>query len=258
MTISEKRLKSIIGYSLILMLVLSCTPTRKLKYLQSTDDKIPKNQYFNDRSEKTIQPFDYLYIKIFSLDEQTNSIFRETQYGGNPTELVSYSVDDAGNINFPFVGDIYVKDMTITQAKIKIEKSLENYLNNVSVRVRFVNNKITILGEVYRPGHYSFYDEKVNIFQALGFAGGISTFGDKTKVTLIREKDNNIKYYYLDLTKKDLVATDFYYLLPNDILIINPINAKFREFRTYSLTLASAILSTLTSIAYLYLFLNNK
>lgn len=247
----------IIGYSLIIMLVLSCTPTKKLKYLHTTDDKVPRSQYFNDRSEKTIQPYDYLYIKIYSLDEQTNSIFRENQYGGYATELISYSVDDAGNINFPFVGNINVKDMTITQAKEKIENSLENYLNNVSVRVRFVSNKITILGEVNRPGQYSFYDEKVNVFQAIGFAGGVSTFGDKTEVTLIREKDNNIKYYYLDLTIKEMVASDFYYLLPNDIIIINPINAKYRELRTYSLSLTSAILGTLSTLATLYVLVTN-
>ncbi len=254
---SGKKWKGLIVYSLIITLVLSCTPTKKLKYVYTTTDKVPKNQYYNDRSEKTIQPYDYLYIKIYSLDEQTNAIFRENQYGGYATELISYAVDDAGNINFPFVGDIKVRDLTINQAKEKIEKSLENYLNNVSVRVRFVSNKITILGEVNRPGHYSFYDEKVNVFQAVGFAGGINTFGDKTKVTLIREKDNNIKYYYLDLTNKDIVATDFYYLLPNDILIINPINAKYRELRTYSLSLTSAILSTLSTLATLYVLVTN-
>ncbi len=232
----------------ILILVVGCTPTSKLRYVENEGENIHKNQYNNDRSEKTIQPYDYLYIRIYSLDEQTNSIFRERDYGAYETELISYAVDDGGNINFPFIGNILVKDLTINQAKDKIESALSRYLNNVSIRVRFVSNKITVLGEVYRPGQYAFYDEKVNIFQALGFASGINTFGNKENVTLIREKDNVIKYFYLDLTEKDIVSSEFYYLLPNDVVIVNPINAKYRELRVYPLTLVSTILSTITAL----------
>ena len=257
MTKHKKSGKSIVAYSLVLLLLLSCTPTTKLKYVQNKGDNVNKNQYFNDRSEKTIQPYDYLYIKIYSLDEQTNYVFGDNQYGTYETELISYTVDDAGNINFPFVGEINVKDLTINEAKTAIEKALERYLNNVSVRVRFVSNKITVLGEVNNPGQYSFYDEKINIFQAMGFASGITPYGNKTRITLIREKDNDIKYYYLNLTDKEIVASDFYYLLPNDIIIINPINAKYRELRTYSLSLTSAILSTLSTLATLYVLVNN-
>jgi polysaccharide export outer membrane protein len=245
---SEYNRINIIVYLIILFLIVGCTPTAKLRYVENKGEDVHKNQFHNDRSEKTIQPYDYLYIRIYSLDEQTNSIFRERDYGAYQTELISYAVDDVGNINFPFVGNILVKDLTINQAKEKIENSLTRYLNNVSVRVRFVSNKITVLGEVYRPGDYSFFDEKVNIFQALGFANGINTFGNKENITLIREKDNIIKYYYLDLTDKDIVASDFYYLLPNDVIIINPINAKYRELRVYPLTLVSTILSTLTAL----------
>ena len=256
MTKHRKSWKRIVASSLVVLLMISCTPTSKLKYVQNKGENANKNQYFNDRSEKTIQPYDYLYIKIYSLDEQTNFVFGENQYGTYATELISYTVDDAGNINFPFVGEIKVKDLTTNEAKIEIEKALERYLNNVSVRVRFVSNKITVLGEANNPGHYSFYDEKVNIFQALGFASGINPFGNMTDVTLIREKDNNIKYYYIDLTDKDIVASEFYYLLPNDILIVSPINAKYRELRTYSLSLTSAILSTLVTLATLYVLIN--
>ena len=237
-----------------LIFTVSCTPLSKLKYVQNKGDDVYKNQFYNDRSEKTIQPYDYLFIKIYSLDEQTNYIFREERYGSYETELVSYAVDDEGNINFPFIGNINVKDMTINQAKEKIESSLSRYLNNVSIRVRFVSNKVTLLGEVMHPGQYSFYDEKINVFQALGFANGITPYGNKTNVTLIREKDNVIKYHYIDLTDKKVVESEFYYLLPNDILIISPINAKYRELRTYSLSLTSAILSTLLTFSTLYLY----
>jgi polysaccharide export outer membrane protein len=232
----------------ILVLITSCTPTRKLKYVLNKGDDVYKNQYINDRTEKTIQPYDYLYIKIFSLDERTNAVFNTQSTYAYDTELLSYTVDGKGNINVPFIGSINVKDLTINEAKDKIEKSLGLYLRDISVIVRFVSNKVTILGEINQPGQYSFYDEKITVFQALGFANGINTFGDKTNITLIREKDNVIHYHYLDVTKKNIAESDFYYLLPNDILIINPVNAKYRGLRDYSIQLISSLASTVLAI----------
>ena len=231
----------------VLTLLFSCTPTRKLKYVNNFRADSDKNEYFNDRSEKTIQPYDYLYIRIYSLDEKTNSVFSETSYGIT-SELLSYSVDDNGNISFPFIGQINVKDLTVNQAKEKIEKSLNIYLNNVSVIVRFVGNKITILGEVNNAGQFAFFDEKITVFQALGLASGVNPVGNLSDVTLIREVNNKISYYYLDLTRKSIVSSSNYYLLPNDILIINPINAKYREFRDYSLSIIAGILSSVSSL----------
>jgi polysaccharide export outer membrane protein len=242
----------------VLFFAAACTPISKLTYVKNKGDAAVKNQYYNDRSEKTIQPYDYLYIKIYSLDEQTNYVFRDDRYSSYETELVSYAVDDKGNIDFPFIGSINVKDLTINQAKERIEQALNRQLNNVSVRVRFVSNKITILGEVTHPGDYSFYDEKINIFQAVGLANGITAYGNKTNITLIREKDDIIKYYYVDLTDKKIVESENYYLLPNDIIIVNPIGAKYRELRTYSLSLASAIASTLLSVALIFVYTTGK
>jgi polysaccharide export outer membrane protein len=126
-------------------------------------------------------------------------------------------------------------------------------LNNISVIVRFVSNKVTVIGEVTRPGQYPFYDEKISVFQALGFGGGASGYGDLTNVTLIREKDNIIKYYALDLTKKNIASSEYYYLLPNDIIIINPIKAKYRELRDYALTLSASILTSIAAVLSIYI-----
>jgi polysaccharide export outer membrane protein len=233
--------------SVLLVLVTSCAPVNKLKFVADGGPGTVKNDYFNDRSEKTIQPYDYLYIKIFSLDERTNNMFNERTYSIE-NELLSYVVDDEGNITMPFIGNIYVKDLTINEAKDNIDAALNNYLNDVSVIVRFVSNKITVLGEVSLPGQHSFYDEKVTVFQAIGFAGGTTTFGDLTSVTLVREKDNVIRYYYLDLTKKNIASSEYYYLLPNDVLVVNPIKAKYRELRDYSLSVTGTVLTSISAI----------
>jgi polysaccharide biosynthesis/export protein len=231
----------------MLLLTVSCAPVEKLKFASDGGSGTVKNEYENDRTEKTIQPYDYLYIKIFSLDEKTNAIFNERSYSID-NELLSYAVDGKGDISMPFIGQINVKDMTINEAREKIEKSLGVYLNNISTIVRFVSNKVTILGEVNLPGQHSFFDEKVTVFQAIGFAGGTSGFGDLSHVTLVREKNNIIKYYNLDLTKRNIAASEYYYLLPNDILIINPIKAKYRNLRDYGLTLTATVLTSISAL----------
>ena len=225
--------------------LVGCTPTEKLKYTIDTDGS--KNQYHNERSEKTIQPYDYLYIKIYSLDQTTSDIFNNTrEYGMNNEQLYSYEVNDEGSIFVPFIGRILVRDLTIDEAQKKLETELNKYLTNISLRVRFVSNKITVVGEVNRPGNYTFYDEKITVFQALGLAGDIANYGDKTKVALLREKDDIINYHYLDLTDKDIVASDFYYLLPNDVLIVEPVRSKYRTMQDRSLVYL--LLSTMSTV----------
>ena len=239
-------MKRIFALIALITVLYSCTPVDKLVYTVNTPES--KDLYYNNRSEKTIQPFDYLYIKIYSLDETTSEIFNaDTRYGQQNERLISYEVSDQGFINFPFIGNILLKDLTIEEARDKLEKELNKYLTNISLRVRFVGNKITVIGEVRQPGNYTFFDEKITIFQALGLAGDIYTFGDKTKVTLIRENDNTIRYHYLDMTEKNIAESEFYYMLPNDILIVDAVPAKYRQLQDRGLILL--ILSTLTSLA---------
>ncbi|MBN2481289.1 MAG: polysaccharide biosynthesis/export family protein [Bacteroidales bacterium] len=233
--------------SCLIFFISSCAPINKLKFVADAGPGSITNAFRAERSEKTIQPYDYLYIKIFSLDEKTNSIFNE-RYFSVENELLSYVVDNEGIITLPFIGNIYVKDMTINEARVTIEQSFEKYLNDISIVVRFVSNKVTLLGEVAAPGQHAFYDEKITVFQAIGYAGGTTTFGDLSTVTLVREKDNVITYYYLDLTKKNIASSEYYYLLPNDVLVINPIKAKYRELRDYALTLTASVLTSISAV----------
>lgn len=243
----------------VIMIFSSCVSTEKLRYVTDLElDRLYQEKDFNvSRVAKTIQPQDYLYIKIYSLDEKVSNIFYNSNNNYiSDLKLISYQVSDEGYIDFPFVGNIYVKDLTIDGAKDKIQNDLAKYLKNISVTVRFVGNKITILGEVGAPGEYPYFDDKINIFQALGFANGVADYGNKENVLLIREKNNKISYNYLDLTKKNIVESEYYYLLPNDILIIDPINAKYRNLRQRDLALLSTVLSAVTTIVSLYFAFN--
>ena len=242
-----------LSFFIVTILAFGCIPTEKLKY--TIEDSDLKDTYFNDRLEKTIQPYDYLYIKIYSLDERTAAIFeQDVRVTQTNEQLISYEVSDKGYINFPFIGNIVLKDLTLEEARTKLEKELNKYLTNISVRVRFVGNKITVIGEVKRPGNFTFFDEKITVFQALALASDIDIYGDKTKVTLIRESDNEITYRYLDLSDKKIVQSDYYYLLPNDILIVDPVKAKYRRLRDYTpfYVMISTISTAVTVITLIY------
>ncbi len=245
----------------LLLALPSCVSYEKLKYVTDLDSEIvlQDDGLQVTRVKKTIQPQDYLYIKIYSLEEQVTGIFynRNSSYNTD-LKLISYQVNDEGNIDFPFVGNIFVQDLTIEEAKDKIQKELSKYLNNTSVTVMFVGNKITILGEVGAPGEYPYFDDKINVFQAIGFANGVADYGNKENILLIREKNNIVSYNYLDLTKKNIVESEYYYLLPNDIIIVDPIRAKYRNLRQRDLAMLSTILSGITTIVSLYFAFNRN
>jgi polysaccharide export outer membrane protein len=211
-------------------------------------------EYKNDRSSKTIKPFDELYIKVLSTDEKTAVIFSSDMRGSNYNDLylVSYTVNENGDILFPFVGKIKVEGLTLEQASEKVQSALSQYLLNTAVRVRFINNRVTILGAVVKEGDYSFSVDKLSVFQALGLAGGISAYGDRKEVTIIRTVDNKITYNEINLANRNIVESKFYYIEPNDVIVVKPLRAITHTFQnnTYS-----TVLATISSLIAVLLFI---
>jgi polysaccharide export outer membrane protein len=116
--------------------------------------------------------------------------------------------------------------------------------------VKFVNNRVAVLGEVRVPGEYAFSRDQVTILQALSFAGDITDYGNKKDVILIRESQNQINYHYLDLSDKEVVASEYYYIIPNDVIIVRPIKLKFRNLSMLNWPI---YLTTITTAVTLYL-----
>jgi len=249
--------KFLLIISILIVVFSSCVPRSKLMYLQDEKKDEVVNEYLNIRSIKKIESFDNIFISVISTDERTARIFggEQSAMSRDYLSLVSYTVDKDGYIFFPFVGQIHVKGLVLKEAQEKIELEVGQYLNNISITVKFVNNNITVLGEVNRPGEYAFFEDQVSIFQAIGFASGFSDFGDKTDVILIREQDDMIRYFYVDLTDKNIVASEHYYIIPNDIVVVKPINAKFRNLQILNWPL---ILSTITTFITIYLLFYNN
>jgi polysaccharide export outer membrane protein len=245
--------KYTVQIALILFIFASCVPQKKIKYLQTLQEQDTTNAYVNKRPlDYKIQPNDNLYIRIFSLDEKTFMFFNKAsgtqsynEYANDASiYLNSYSVDREGYIDFPIVGRILVKDLAVEEVKDLLQANVDVYLNETMVVVKMVNFKITILGEVRSPGVLAIYQDEINIFEALAMAGDLTDFANKKKIALVRQTPKGSEVIYLDLNQADIISSEYYYMMPNDILYASPLGIKQWGFATFPYALVFSAIST--------------
>lgn len=242
---------------LLLLLIQSCVPVSKLSYFNDINEITGPD--INPRTQKMIMPFDRLFIKVLSIDPQTSQIFsteeeiRSGTYGSGG--IVGYLVDENGNITFPFVGNINVGSLSTAQAAEKIQKALNEYVSNTSVVVKYVDNQVTVMGEVQRQGVYNFTRDKLNIYEALGLGGGITRYGDRRNVILTRNVGEKIIHYRLNLSDSKIASKDYYYILPNDVIIVEPLKAVSTSYQNITYT---TVLSSITTLIAVLLFTGVK
>ncbi len=243
------KLISFIYIAILAVLVSSCISYSKLQYIREGSS----DTYRNDRKSKTIKPFDELYVKVLSTDEKTSAIFSiETRSNFSDMHLVSYTVNENGSIYFPFVGEIAVKGLTLEEASGKIQSSLSQYLLNTAIRVRFINNSVTVLGAVLKEGEYKFSMDKITVLQAIGMAGGVSPYGNRKKITIIRAIENKVTYNEVNLADKNIVESKYYFIEPNDVIVVKPLRAIAFQNNTYS-----TLLATVSSLIAVLLFIKS-
>lgn len=227
---------------ILMALSVSCVPSKKLSYFNDIDQI--EEPVVNPKIQKPISPFDRLYIKVLSIDPQTSQIFNaseEMRYSSTETGVIGYQVDEEGNINFPFVGKINVGNLTTAQAASKIENALKEYVANTSVLVKYIGNQVSVLGEVQRPGVFSFTQDKINIYEALALGGGPTRYGNRNNIILIRQEGDKVMHHRLNLSDSRIASKDFYYVIPNDVIVVEPLKSISTSYvnNTYSTVLAS-------------------
>jgi len=242
------------------LLMASCVPQKKILYLQDEVKDDTTANFVNDRSlSYQIQPGDNLYIKINSLEEKSTTYYNEvsgSNQGGGGTNLYlsSYLVNDTGYFHFPSLGYIYVKDQTAKDIQLMLEKSLQEYLVDPVVIVRLASFRITLLGEFNDPGKYDIFQSNINIFEAISMGGDMTDFAKRDKIAIIRQTGNGSKIVRVNLNDKRILGSDYYYLLPNDIVYAEPIKAKQFVGSNFPYGLVFSILSTVMLI---YAFIIN-
>lgn len=200
-------------------------------------------------------PFDRLYIRILSIDPQIRQIFdipEEARYSASSTSIIGYLVDEAGDINFPFTGKINVVGLTTSDAGAKIQSALNEYVPNTSILVNFIDNRISVMGEVQQQGVYSFSQDKLNIYEALALGGGITRYGNRKNVVLIRQEGEKIMHYRLNLADSRIATREVYYVLPNDVVVVEPLKSISSSYQNITY---QTILSSVTTLIAGLLFL---
>jgi len=228
----------------ILVFNISCVPINKLRYFNDIDQL--QEPAVNMRVQKLIMPFDKLYIKVYSIDQKTNQLFNSSDNvaASSSSSILGYQVDETGNINYPFIGKIRVSGLSIEQAGQMLGKALSEYVSNAAISIKFIDNSVTIMGEVKSQGVYTFNQDKITIYEALALGGGISQFGNRKAVILIRQEGERIMHYKLDLSDSRIAGKEYFFIQSNDVIVVEPL--KSSSWYRFNSSTFSTILTTIT------------
>lgn len=224
---------------LLLLLLAACQSYKKVPYFQDLEVSNQVMQQ-NELYDAKIMPKDLLTIVVSCTSPELAVPFNliiATQVNSNLTNtttqpvLQQYLVDNDGKIDFPVLGELRIGGLTKKQAEQMIVDKLMPYMKETPiVTVRMVNYKISVIGEVARPGTFTISNEKVNLLEALAMAGDMTVYGLRDNVKLIREDaKGKQEIITLDLNKADIILSPYYYLQQNDIIYVTPNKAKARN-----------------------------
>ncbi|MDY3319009.1 polysaccharide biosynthesis/export family protein [Riemerella anatipestifer] len=232
------RIRNYLASLSILLLVFSCKTKSDIEYMQDIEQQA--EDAYTRAAKTTIQPGDEIAILVTAKDMSVVAPFNQgvtpsnklgtysLSEGNSPTGNQSpisgftYTVYATGYIDFPVLGKIETTGKTLEDLKQELSHKLKKYIVTPTVSVKYTNYKVTILGEVNRPGQYIIPDGKTRIVDALGLAGDLTIYGKRDRVLVVREQDGIRTKAYIDLTKSDFINSPYYYLKQNDVVMVAP------------------------------------
>lgn len=255
----------------------SCSTTYKnINYIQDAQPDMTEEMTISKGI--LIQPKDMISIVVSSRNPELAQIFNLPRVtyqvasisgisggSGNSNDIMGYSVDNDGNIDFPVLGTIHVAGMTRWELAKMIKKMLisQDLLKDAVVTVEFMNFKVSVIGEVNSPGTYDIQGDKITLMEALSMAGDLTIFGKRDNVTVIREQNGERIFYKVDLRSIDLFDSPAYNLQQNDVVYVEPNKVRagqstINENNLKSVSLWISIASFLTTIATLIVALSGE
>ncbi len=250
----KKIVISLLTLLFLLSALSSCVSKKHLSYLQYSDESrgeestIRSVRAYVSPPDYRVLPYDNLYIRVITPDPQWSNLFNaDLGMGGLSQEsasLVGYTVDADGFIEIPYVGRIEVAGMKLPEIKARLDSIFTDYVTDAAITVRLVNNFISIIGEVNSPGRYPLSKDQITIFEAISLAGDLSYYGNRQKAQIIRPSPYGPIIKEVTLLDRSILTSEYYYVLPNDIIYIMP-----RRGRTFQINSStwSLFLTTLTS-----------
>lgn len=243
-------LKVVTGLLIIVSVFSSCVSQKKVQLLQEKSVEDVSSGFINSRNTAYhLQPGDQLYVNVHSVDQKTSRLF-QTDFPNPMTatyqNLNSYRIEEDGYINFSFIDKVYVKGLTVKEVNDLLQKTVNEYFKEATVVVKLVNYRVSVLGEVEDPGTFIIENKQINILQAIAQAGGTKNFGNLRKVKLVRQTLLGSEMHYLNLTDNGILQSDQFYLMPNDVVYIEPLKSKSYAFDNFPY---SILLSTISTVA---------
>lgn len=234
---------------LSVLMMCSCVSRKQLTYFRtlSPDNAKEINEQLSALPEPTVKINDALIITVTALDPEAvlpynlPSVSYATPTSSTEPTVASYqyyTVDAQGCIDFPVLGKLHVEGLTKSEVIRLVQQKLEGQIVNPIVSMRFLNAKVTVLGEVRSPGNYSLNNGRMTLLEALGAAGDITQYGRRDNVLIIRDNRGELEFARLDLSTNDLFASPYFYLQQNDVVVVEPNQARATSNQSMGLWLS--------------------
>jgi polysaccharide export outer membrane protein len=249
-------------YLFPLLAVSSCGPARSLVYFKDLDKVVSYSEGIKNKTIPKIQPDDLLSITVSSLNPESNVLFNNgvLQTLGGTSSAVStvrtndgYLVDKDGSINFPVLGNVKLGGLTKEEATNKMFFEISKSVKNPIVNIKFLNFRITVLGEVNRPSTFIVPSERINLLEAVGLAGDLTAFGKRENILIIRESSGVRTTSRVNLSSRDALSSPSFYLQQNDVVYVEPVKVKSLQSgnSNFYIPLISLGVSILTALIFL-------
>ncbi len=203
-----------------------------------------------------IQPYDVLSVQVHASNSEAAEPFKLTSdaegAGGYNIELIQlngYLIDEQGFIDFPTLGKIELKDLTIEEAKQLILGKLKPHLNDPVVNIRHLNFKVTVSGEVLRPGTRTIFDNRISLPEALSLAGDLTDYANRENILIVREQSGQRSFRRVNLLSASLFQSEYFYLKQNDLIYVEPVKAKTGAVRDQTSKTIPVVTAAATLIA---------
>ena len=253
-----KRQRRAIFLLLAMTALASCVTQKQMTYFRGVDSVTADsvNKVFESQIDPVIKAGDALSITVSALDMEAvvpynlpTVVFAApgSEQLTTTQSLQYYLVDTEGKIEFPVLGDIYVLGMKTTEVADMLEEKLGAQVKDPMVLVRLINAKVTVMGEVNRPGQYTMPNGRMTLLDALGAAGDLSIYGQRDNVLITRETNGKLEFHRLNLNTDELFTSPYYYLQQNDVIYVSP--NKVRAINSTNVSLWLSMVSTLASTA---------
>ena len=249
----------------VLVLIILSSSCRSYKNVPYFTDFADTSYYTNVKTTSfkspRIQPDDLLNITIQTIDPDINLLLNSANMlnpavgassnttVGQQQVATGYLVDKNGEVELPFAGKVKLQGYTTVEAREVVRNAIGKYVKDPIVNIKFSNFRVTVLGEVAKPATYIVPNEKVSVLDALGLAGDLTIYGRRENVLLIRDSLNDQKsMIHLNLNTKEVIASPYYYLQPNDIIYVEPNEAKAASvdaIRNRNITILASALSVI-------------